>query len=113
MSDHGIVILGIAIPSSSKVFLTIVVVHVAAGLVCVGAGATAMLSLKAPGRHPAAGTLYYWSLVVVFLSMTVLSNGPSLPLWRSLPALAYWLGPSIVGLPILMRALLRYPLMAR
>lgn len=72
MSDQGIVILGIVIPSSSKAFLTIVAVHVAAGLVCVLAGAVAMLSPKRTGRHPTAGTLYYWSLVVVSLSMTAL-----------------------------------------
>jgi hypothetical protein len=169
VSDPGIVILGIAIPSSSKVFLTIVALHVAAGLVCVLAGAVAMLSPKRASRHPRAGTFYYWSLVVVSLSMVALSimrwpadthllalgilsfgagaigrtarrgrwrgwlrihiagmglsyivlltafyvdNGPSLPLWRSMPVLAYWLGPSIVGLPILVRAL-RHPLMVR
>jgi hypothetical protein len=170
VSDQGIVILGIAVPSSSRIFLTIVAGHVGAGLVCVVAGAVAMVSPKRAGRHPAAGTLYYWSLLVVFLSMTALSimrwpadthllvlgilsfgsgaigrtarrgrwqgwlrihtagmglsyillltafyvdNGPFLPLWRSLPALAYWLGPSMVGLPILVRALLRHPLMVR
>jgi hypothetical protein len=170
VTDQGIVILGIPIPSSSKVFLTIVAVHVAVGLVCIVAGAVAMLSPKAAGRHPTAGTLYFWSLVVVCLSMTALSvmrwpadthllvlgilsfavgaigrtarrrrwqgwlrihiagmglsytllltafyvdNGPSLPLWRSLPTLAYWLGPSIVGLPILARALQRHPLIVR
>ena len=162
------VVLGIPIPSSSRIFLSIVAVHVAAGLVCVAAGAVAMLSRKQTGRHPKAGTIYYWSLVVVFLSMTGMSimrwptdthlfvlgilsfaagaigrlarrrerwrgwlrihiagmgfsyillltafyvdNGPHLPLWRSLPTLAYWLGPSLVGLPILGRVLLRHPL---
>jgi hypothetical protein len=32
-----------------------------------------MLSSKRAGRHPSAGTVYYWSLAVVFVSMTVLS----------------------------------------
>jgi hypothetical protein len=32
MTDQGIVVLGIPIPSSSPVFLSIVAVHVAAGL---------------------------------------------------------------------------------
>lgn len=73
MTDHGIVILGIPIPSSSPVFLSIVVAHVAAGLVCVVAGIVAMLSAKRVGRHPFAGSVYYWSLLVVFLSMTALS----------------------------------------
>ena len=158
MSDEGVVVLGIPIPSSSPLFLSIVAVHVVAGLVCTVTGIVAMLAAKRSGRHPSAGTIYYWSLVVVFLSMAALSilrwpanthlfvlgvpsfgvatvgrtarrrlwrswlrlhisgmgssyillltafyvdNGPNLPVWRSLPALAYWLLPSIVGLPLL------------
>jgi hypothetical protein len=57
-ADQGIVILGIPIPSSSPLFLAIVGVHVAAGLVCVVAGAVAMLSSKRAGRHPSAGAIY-------------------------------------------------------
>src|SRR5215470_3055921 len=34
MSDEGIVVLGIPIPSSSPLFLSIVAVHVVAGLIC-------------------------------------------------------------------------------
>ena len=167
MTDEGVVVLGIPIPSSSPIFLSIVAVHVVAGLVCTFAGLVAMLSAKRGGRHPAAGALYYWSLVVVFLSMAALSilrwphnthlfvlgilsfgagtigrmarrrlwrgwlrvhitgmaisyillltafyvdNGPNLPLWRSLPPLAYWLLPSLVGLPLVVWALRRHPL---
>jgi hypothetical protein len=168
MTDDGVVILGIPIPSSSLLFLSIVAVHVVGGITCTVAGIVAMLALKRSGRHPLAGTLYFWSLVVVFLSMTALSflrwpadvhlfvlglvsfcgglvgrtarrqrwpgwlpthvigmglsyivlltafyvdNGPNLPLWRLLPPLAYWLLPSIVGLPIVIWALTRHPLM--
>ena len=168
MTDEGVVVLGIPIPSSSPVFLSIVAVHVAAGLVCTVAGIVAMLAPKRIGRHPSAGTIYYWSLVVVFVSMTglfllrwpanihlfvlgVLSlgagaigrmakrrpgwlrvhvtgmalsyillltafyvdNGPHLPIWRSLPPLAQWLLPSVVGLPILICALTRHPLIVK
>jgi hypothetical protein len=166
MTDQGVVVLGIPIPSSSPVFLGIVAVHVAAGLICSVAGIVAMLAPKRSGRHPSAGTVYYWGLVVVSLSMAALSilrwpadthlfvlgvlsfgagvigrmakrrlgpgrlrvhvtgmaisyillltafyvdNGPHLPLWRSLPPLAYWLLPSVVGLPILIWALARHP----
>jgi len=170
MTDDGIVVLGIPIPSSSPVFLSIVAVHVAAGLICAVAGIAAMWAPKRAGRHPAAGAVYYWSLVVGALSMTALSilrwpadthlfvlgllsfstgwvgrrakrrlwrqwlrvhvtgmalsyiflltafyvdNGPNLPLWRSLPSLAYWLLPSIVGLPLLVWALRHHPLILR
>lgn len=167
MIDRGIVVLGIPIPSSSSVFLIIVAIHVVAGLVCAVAGVVAMLSAKRAGRHPLAGTVYYWSLLVVFLSMTALSvirwpqdnellvlgvlsfgaafvgraarrrrrpgwlpvhvtgmsvsyialltafyvdNGPNLPLWRAFPPLAFWILPSLVGVPILIRVLNRHPL---
>jgi hypothetical protein len=167
MTDEGVVILGIPIPSSSPLFLSIVAVHVAAGLVCTIAGIGAMLTPKRAGRHPGAGGVYYWSLVVVFLTMAALSilrwphnthlfvlgilsfgagtigrtarrrlwrgwlrlhitgmavsyillltafyvdNGPHLPLWRSLPPLAFWLLPSLVGLPLMIWALRRHPL---
>lgn len=170
MTDEGVVILGIPIPSSSPVFLSIVAVHVLAGLCCVLAGIVAMLAPKRRGRHPTAGTIYYWSLVVVFFSMSALSilrwpannhlfalgigsfgaavvgrmakrrpepewlgvhvscmavsyillltafyvdNGPHLPLWRSLPPLAHWLLPGVVGVPILIWALTRHPLILR
>jgi hypothetical protein len=145
-------------------FLGIVAVHVAAGLVCSVTGIVAMLAPKRAGRHPSAGTVYYWSLVVVFLTMALsilrwphnthlfvlgilsfgagvvgrgarrrlwrhwlpvhitgmavsyillltafyVDNGPHLPLWRSLPALAFWLLPSLVGLPLLIWALRRH-----
>jgi hypothetical protein len=165
VTDQGVVILGVPIPSTSPAFLGIVAVHVTAGLVCTVAGIVAMVAPKSAGRHPSAGTVYYRSLVVVFLTMTALSilrwphnthllvlgilsfgagvvgrrarrrlwrrwlpvhitgmavsysllltafyvdNGPHLPLWRSLPPLAFWLLPSLVGLPLLIWALRRH-----
>jgi hypothetical protein len=167
MTDQGIVVLGIPIPSTSKVFLAVVAWHVLVGLGCVVMGVVAMVSPKSPGRHPIAGTIYYWGLALVFVSMTVLSvmrwpedthlfvlgilsfaaatvgraarrrrwrgwlglhvvgmggsyillltafyvdNGPHLPLWRALPTFAFWIGPSLVGVPILVRALVSHPL---
>jgi hypothetical protein len=73
MPDSGVVVLGIAIPSSSPLFLAVVGIHVVAGTICVVAGIMAMLATKRPGRHPFAGSVYFWSLVVVFLSMITLS----------------------------------------
>lgn len=73
LTGHPIVIAGIPIPSDSPVFLATVAVHIAAGLVCVFAGVIAMTSRKIRGRHPWAGSIYYWSLAVVFVSMATLS----------------------------------------
>jgi hypothetical protein len=46
---------------------------------------------------------------VLLLTAFYVDNGPNLPLWRELPPLAYWLAPSAVGLPLILRALLRHP----
>ena len=50
-----------------------VALHVLVGLVCVVAGAVAMLSPKRMGRHPTFGAIYYWGLVVVFVTASGLS----------------------------------------
>jgi hypothetical protein len=64
---------GIPLPSDTALFLTFIALHVAAGLTCVIAGVVAMLSRKQPGRHPLAGSVYYWALACVFVTMTVLA----------------------------------------
>lgn len=167
-SSDAVVIGGLIIPSSSPPFLAGVAVHVAAGVVCVVAGAAAMLSRKGRGRHSRCGTLYFWSLLVVFVTAVGLSlvrwaqdyplfllatasfgaaglgraamrrrwsprahiagmgvsyialltafyvdNGKSLPLWKALAPIAYWLAPSAIGGPILLLALWRHPLARR
>jgi hypothetical protein len=48
-------------------------VHVAAGLVSVIAGAAAMLSRKGIGRHTKAGIMYYRSLLVAVITMSLLA----------------------------------------
>jgi hypothetical protein len=164
---NPIVIDGIPLPSDAPLFLAFVAVHIAAGLVCVISGAIAMLSQKQRGRHPQAGTIYYWSLAIVAATMTVLAvsrwaedyhlfilgalsflaatigrtarqrlwaawtrihmtgmglsyilmitafyvdNGPNLPLWRELSPIAFWVLPALIGVPILLNAILRHPL---
>jgi hypothetical protein len=70
---NPIIIGGIPLPSDAPLFLTLVALHVAAGLISVIAGAIAMLSRKQPGRHPQAGSVYYWALACVFATMTALA----------------------------------------
>jgi hypothetical protein len=164
----GISLAGIPVPSREPWFLATVGVHVLAGILAVIAGATAMLSPKAPGRHPHAGTVYFWALVTACVTMSALAlarwpvdnhlfalgvlalgsatigraarrrlwgrwvrvhislmglsyvlmltafyvdNGPHLPLWNRLPPLAFWLLPTLVGVPLIVRALRRPPLL--
>jgi hypothetical protein len=165
MLQTALKIAGIEVPSNSPVFLTVLAFHLLSALVCVVTGIVAMLSEKRPGRHPTSGTIYYWSLAVVFVSATVLAairfsedyplfilgfisfgaaalgraarrhlwrnwinvhissmgfsyivmltafyvdNGKSLPVWKELPRITYWLVPSLVGIPLIVRALVRY-----
>jgi hypothetical protein len=50
------------------------------------------------------------SSYVLLLIAFYVDNGKSLPLWRDLPPIAYWLVPAAVGIPIILRALLWHPL---
>jgi uncharacterized membrane protein HdeD (DUF308 family) len=50
---------------------------------------------------------------VLLLTAFYVDNGKHLPLWRELPQIAFWLVPGAVGLPLILRALLRHPLARR
>jgi hypothetical protein len=45
---------------------------------------------------------------IVLLTAFYVDNGPNLPLWNRLPTIAFWVGPSLIGLPLLARALVRH-----
>lgn len=64
---------GIEIPSTDPFSLLVVGVHILFGLTCVFLGVLAMLSTKRRGRHSSSGKVYYWCLLVLFGSATVLS----------------------------------------
>jgi peptidoglycan/LPS O-acetylase OafA/YrhL len=53
------------------------------------------------------------SSYVLLLIAFYVDNGKSLPLWRDLPAVTYWLLPTLVGLPLIIHALVRHPLATR
>lgn len=50
---------------SAGVLRMLIAIHIAAGLVAVGTGATAMLARKGPGRHPRSGIVYLGALAAV------------------------------------------------
>ena len=78
------------------------------GTVAFGAGSLGYLARRRrrPGwlrvHIPALGGAY----IALFTGFYV-DNGPHLPLWDRLPGLAYWLLPSLVGVPLILRALAR------
>jgi hypothetical protein len=49
------------------------------------------------------------SSYVLLLIAFYVDNGKSLPLWKELPPIAYWLLPAAVGIPLIGRALLWHP----
>ena len=50
---------------------------------------------------------------IVMLTAFYVDNGKSLPIWRALPGLAYWLGPAAIGLPLIAYAWFNHPLVRR
>lgn len=50
---------------------------------------------------------------VFMLTAFYVDNGKSLPLWKELPPITLWLLPAAVGIPIIIRVLLRHPLLRR
>lgn len=74
MKPDSTLILGIEIPSTDPLFVGVIVLaHIPLGIVCVIAGIMAMLSRKGRGNHPTAGNVYYWCLMALFASATLLS----------------------------------------
>jgi hypothetical protein len=53
------------------------------------------------GHIVGMGTAY-----VAMLTAFYVDNGPHLPLWDRLPRLAFWLLPSLIGMPLIARAVL-------
>jgi hypothetical protein len=44
---------------------------------------------------------------IAMLTAFYVDNGPFLPLWNLLPAWTYWVIPSVVGAPLVARAIAR------
>jgi hypothetical protein len=67
-------IAGIVIHSDEPLFLSVVGLHVLAGLVAVTAGLVAMFFKKRRGPHSQWGNLYFWAIAAVFASATLLAS---------------------------------------
>ncbi|MGC2030305.1 MAG: hypothetical protein WA642_09815 [Steroidobacteraceae bacterium] len=72
-NGESIIVAGLEIPSRDPLFLATVGVHALLGLTCTITGVIAMLSAKRPGRHPRFGSIYYWCLLGVFVTMSALA----------------------------------------
>jgi len=47
---------------------------------------------------------------IVMLTAFYVDNGPNLPLWKELPEIAFWFLPGAIGVPFILQAALRHPL---
>ena len=168
--DEQTDLFGIPIPSTDKVFVGIVVVHILISLVAVVTGALAMFAHKTSLRHKKNGNIYFLSMSFAFITVVILSlmrwshnfnllvigilafsttvagrtfaktkrngwallhlifmgasyillltgfyvdNGKNLPFWRTLPHWSMYVFPSIVGIPIIIRVMMRHPLIKK
>jgi hypothetical protein len=50
---------------------------------------------------------------ILLLTAFYVDNGKNLPLWNRLPQIAFWVLPAAAGIPFIVRALLRHPLVRR
>ena len=61
-------------------------------------------------RHRPGDTGHIAGMGIAYVAMLTafyVDNGPHLPLWDRLPTLAFWLLPSAIGAPVIVRAVLR------
>src|SRR4030095_7502263 len=50
---------------------------------------------------------------ILMLTAFYVDNGKNLPIWRELPQIAFWMLPAAIGIPLIVRALVRHPLARR
>ena len=83
----------------------------------VAAFAAAVVGRSAARSHrPALLSTHVVGMATSYIAMLTafyVDNGKQLPLWRDLPPAAYWLAPGAIGLPILIHALWRHPMIRR
>lgn len=86
----------------------------ALGLPCLAAALLGRRALQQRWRSwvPLHITLMGFSYILLLTAFYV-ENGEDLPLWDRLPAVAYWLVPSAIGIPIILLALRFHPLTRR
>ncbi|GAA0391462.1 hypothetical protein GCM10009530_48440 [Microbispora corallina] len=68
---------------------------------------TALTGYANRQRRPEVHILGMGTSYVLLLTGFYVDNGPHLPLWDRLPAIAYWLLPALIGFPLMARAVAR------
>jgi hypothetical protein len=73
MSEEETIIFGVPVPSTDPAFLTIVVIHILLGIICITSGFIAVMSKKGQGNHSRWGKWYYATLFLIFVTVIPLS----------------------------------------
>ncbi|GAA1305331.1 hypothetical protein Psi02_79230 [Planotetraspora silvatica] len=76
----------------------------AIGTLAFAAGLTGYMNRR---HRPDIHILGMGASYVLFLTGFYVDNGPHLPLWDRLPPVAYWMLPTLIGLPVITRAIAR------
>ena len=76
------------------------------GCACLGRTAARRRWRQWPRLHLTGMGASYVAMLTAFY----IDNGKNLPLWRELPEIALWILPSAIGVPVILLALLRHPL---
>ena len=72
--------------------------------------AAAVVGVQHRRRHRPGDTGHILGMGIAYIAMLTafyVDNGPHLPLWDRLPPLTFWFLPSVVGAPIMIRAIAR------
>lgn len=64
-----------------------------------------------PNAQPRVHVTGMGTSYILLLTAFYVDNGPNLPVWRHLPALAYWVLPGAVGGPLIWHVLRTHPLL--
>jgi uncharacterized membrane protein len=67
-------------------------------------------------RHHARFAIHLWAMgvsYILLLTAFYVDNGKNLPIWKDLSSVTYWTLPALVGIPIIIRTMLRHPLLRR
>jgi uncharacterized membrane protein len=79
-------------------------------LAAVGIAAAALGVLGYGARRRASASTHIACMGASYIAMLTafyVDNGPKLPVWRGLPALSFWFLPTLVGAPLVWRAIRR------
>jgi hypothetical protein len=81
------------------------------GALAASAGLAGLGGIRKQPRDYNRHVIGFGGSYILMLTAFYVDNGRNLPLWDRLPTIAYWVLPSLVGVPLIRRAFKRHPLL--